>query len=122
MSTYSKGASYERELLSLLKTKGYAAVRVAGSGRARMEQPDLIASNGRKVLGFECKYSGNDYKTITKEEVNSFIKFCKEFGCTPVLAYRFQREDWKFKVLRDYVEGNVSVKRTDEFLTMNEII
>ncbi|MBN1923495.1 MAG: hypothetical protein JW791_01910 [Nanoarchaeota archaeon] len=122
MTTYSKGASYERELLALLKKKGYAAVRVAGSGRARMEQPDLIASNGVKLLGFECKYSASDYKTIHKDEVNSFVKFCREFHCTPVLAFRFPHTEWKFKILNDYVESNVSVKRTDELLVMTEII
>lgn len=122
MGCYSKGASYERELLALLKDKGFAVVRVAGSGRARMEQPDLLASNGRKILGFECKYSGTDYKTIVKDEVNSLVDFCKKFNCVPVLAFRFQHTEWKFKIISDYVSENVSVKKNDDLLVMDEII
>ena len=97
-------------------------MRGAGSGRARREQPDLLASNGKKVLGIECKYSGNNYKSISKEEVNALIKFCREFGCTPVLAYRFPRMEWKFKIITEFVGDNVNVKSTDEFLSINSII
>jgi Holliday junction resolvase len=122
MGTYSKGASYERELLELLKRRGFAAVRVAGSGRARMEQPDLLASNGEKTFGIECKYSGTKYKTITKEEVNALVKFCKEFGCTALLAYRFPHTEWKFKIITDYTNENVSVKKSDNLLTINQIV
>lgn len=122
MSTYSKGAGYERELLQLLKNKGFAAVRVAGSGRARMEQPDLVASNGIKLLGFECKYSSTDYKTINKDEVNDFYAFCKKFNCTPLLAFRFPNKEWGFKILNSFVTENVSVKKKDKLLLMHEII
>jgi Holliday junction resolvase len=121
MGVYSKGAGYERELLELLKKKGFAVVRVAGSGRARMEQPDLIASNGKKTLGIECKYSSTKYKTIKKEEVNSLLKFCEEFGCTAVLAYRFPRVEWKFKIIKQRVDANVNVKRTDKLLSINQV-
>lgn len=122
MGVYSKGACYERELLELLKNKGFAAVRVAGSGRARMEQPDLLASNGDIILGIECKYSGSNYKSIKMQEVNSLLKFCKEFGCIAVLAYRFPRMEWKFKIIKQPVLENLNVKKTDKLLTMNEII
>lgn len=122
MGSYSKGACYERELMKLLKEKGYAVIRVAGSGRARMEQPDLLASNGSKILGIECKYSGSDYKTINKEEVNSLFKFCKCFACTACLAFRFPRTEWKFIKLNDYVSSNINVKKSDELTQFSEII
>lgn len=122
MSVYSKGASYERELIEKLKSKGFTAVRVAGSGRARMEQPDLLASNGVKTLGIECKYSSTNYKTIVKEEVNALLKFCKGFNCTAVLAFRFPRQDWKFMIITDYVPENVSVKASTELLNINQVV
>ena len=122
MGNYSKGASYERELVALLKNRGYCAVRADGSGRARMEQPDLLAGNGARFLGIECKYSGTDYKTIGMEEVNCLVKFCKNFGCTAVLAFRFPYSEWKFKIINDYVTSNVSVKKSDELPVMDGIV
>ena len=123
MGKYTKGATYERELLSILLSKGYATVRVAGSGRARTEQPDLLASNGKKIYGIECKYSSSDYKTITKEEVNSLILFCKKFNCIPLLAFRFPNKDWKIvKLTHEYIKENVSIKKSDKLLTVEQII
>ena len=121
MSVYSKGACYERELLELLKSKGFTAVRVAGSGRARMEQPDLLASNGSRTLGIECKYSGSNYKSISKEEVNALFKFCKGFNCTALLAFRFPRQDWKFMIIIEEVTENVNVKARDELLNLMNV-
>lgn len=122
MSTYSKGAAYERELMRVLKEKGFTSVRVAGSGRARFEQPDLLSSNSEKILGFECKFSGTNYKTINKKEVNDFYNFCTWFGCTPILAFRFPHKEWGFLILNKPVESNVSVKKTDKLLLISEII
>ena len=122
MGKYSKGADYERELIQLFKNKNFAAVRVAGSGRARMEQPDILASNGEIILGIESKYSGSDYKTIVKEEVNALVTFCKQFGCIPVLAFRFPHTEWKFMIIETMINENVSIKKTTTLMTMDEII
>ncbi len=121
MPNYNKGAKYERELFELLRKKGYAVVRVAGSGRARHEQPDLLASNGSSYYGIECKFSSTGYKTIEKKEVNDLILFCKEFGCIPVLAFRFTNSKWKFIVLSSYVDSNVSVKKKDNLPSIDEL-
>ncbi len=122
MGRYYKGACYERELVKLLVSKGFAAVRVAGSGRARMEQPDIIASNCKNLYGIESKFSSTNYKTIKKKEVNSLYKFCKNFGCRAFLAFRFRRTPWKFMEIKEEVSDNVSVKKDDDLLTIRGII
>ncbi|VVB74874.1 Holliday junction resolvase Hjc [Candidatus Tiddalikarchaeum anstoanum] len=122
MNSYRKGANYERELIDILRSRGYAAIRVAGSGMARFEQPDIIAGNGSKVLAFECKFSSSDYKTINKADVNEFFEFSKRFGAKPFLAFRFPHSEWFFKLVENNVEDNVSVKKSDKFLLISEII
>lgn len=123
MGKYTKGAGYERELLSIFLNKGFAVIRVAGSGRARIEQPDLLASNGKKIFGIECKYSSSNYKTIIKEEVNSLILFCKKFDCIPLLAFRFSNKKWKIiKLNHKYVNQNINVKKNNDYFTVEQII
>lgn len=122
MAFYSKGASYERELMMILSSKGFAVARIAGSGKARIEEPDLIAGNGKIVLAIECKYSGTQYKTVNKEQVNDLVKFSKSFGAKAMLAFRFTRCPWKFMEIKEAVLKNVSVKKTDNFMEMKELI
>jgi Holliday junction resolvase len=88
---YRKGAQAERKLIEKLREEGFACVRVAGSGRARFEQPDVIASNGKRVMAIECKHVNSDCVYIPKEEINALLKFSREFGAEPVLAVRFKK-------------------------------
>jgi len=122
MANYSKGASYERELMEILGLKGFACARIAGSGKAKVEEPDLIAGNGRSIFAIECKYSGNDYKTVKKEQVNDLFNFSKSFGARAILAFRFKRCPWKFMEIKSEQSGNVSVKKNSEFMELNELI
>ena len=122
MAFYSKGAAYERELMAILIDKGFAVARIAGSGKAKTEEPDLIAGNGRLIMAIECKYSSTPYKTVSKEQVNDLVKFSKAFGAKAILAYRFSHMPWKFIELKDAVIENVSVKKTDELVSMAELL
>ncbi len=99
MNHYKKGAQAERKMIEILRKKGFACVRVAGSGRARFEQPDIIASNRKRTLSIECKHVNSDVVYIPKEELNALIKFSKDFGAEPILAVRFKKkwEFWKLK-------------------------
>jgi Holliday junction resolvase len=122
MANYQKGAAYERELLKILNKHGFETVRVAGSGKSMFEHPDLIASNSFQIFAIECKYSSNDYKTVSAEQVNSLIEFSLNFRCTPLLAFRFPNCEWKFLELNNPVTENVSVKKTDNLKNLKEII
>jgi Holliday junction resolvase len=122
MANYQKGAAYERELLKILNKQGFEAVRVAGSGKSRFEQPDLLASNSVHVFAIECKYSSADYKTVSAEQANSLIEFSLNFRCTPLLAFRFPNCEWKFLELNKPVSENVSVKKTDNLKNLSDLL
>jgi len=93
--SYRKGADAERRLIKLLREKGYECVRVAGSGRARFEQPDVLASDGGKVICIECKFVNKDVLYISREEIDALKRFARRFGCKPVLAVQFKKR-WRF--------------------------
>ncbi|MDD4353022.1 MAG: Holliday junction resolvase Hjc [Candidatus Nanoarchaeia archaeon] len=122
MANYSKGAAYERELMEILGLKGFAVARIAGSGKAKVEEPDLIAGNGKLILAIECKYSGTKYKTVCMEQANDLVKFSKGFGAKAILAFRFAHCPWKFMELQEVVIKNVSVKKTDELMEIKKLI
>lgn len=122
MAYYSKGAAYERELMAILGAKGFAVARIAGSGKAKVEEPDLIAGNCRIILAIECKYSGTLYKTVNKEQVNDLVKFSKCFGARAILAFRFAHCQWKFMELTEPVSKNINIKKTDELMEMKQLL
>jgi len=93
--SYRKGADAERRLIKLLRKRGYECVRVAGSGRARFEQPDILASNGGRVICIECKFVNKDVLYVSKEEIDALKRFATRFGCEPMLAVQFRRK-WRF--------------------------
>jgi Holliday junction resolvase len=122
MAHYSKGAAYERELMAILCAKGFAAARIAGSGKAKVEEPDLIAGNCKIILAIECKYSGTNYKTVSMEQANDLVKFSKCFGARAILAFRFAHCPWKFMELKESASKNVSIKKTDELMGIKELL
>ena len=93
--SYKKGAHAERKLIEMLRSQGYVCVRVAGSGRARFEQPDIIASNRKRLLSIECKHISANSVYISKEEVHALKEFSKKFGAEPIIAVRFKKK-WEF--------------------------
>jgi len=122
MANYSKGAAYERELMAILSDKGFAVARIAGSGKAKVEEPDLIAGNGRLIMAIECKYSSTPYKTVSMGQANDLVKFSKSFGAKAMLAFRFSHKEWEFMELKESVDANVSVKKTDKLMGMKELL
>ena len=92
---YNKGAQAERRLIKKLIEKGFTCIRVAGSGRARTEQPDIIASNGTRIIAFECKRTVKKSVYIPKEEIEDLKKFSKGFKCEAVIAANIGRK-WYF--------------------------
>lgn len=101
MSRKSKGINAERELITLFWSKGWASIRVAGSGSMRYPSADIIASNRLRRLAIECKSSKSKSKYLTKEEVEDLKTFAGLFGAEPWVAVRFDRTDWLFLVLED---------------------
>ena len=95
-----KGYKAERELFNLLLQKGYAVVRVAGSGNP-LTPCDLIAGNIKNKVCVEIKESKDERKYIKKEQVDMLVNFSKKFGLKPFVAIKFKRKGWKFFSLED---------------------
>jgi len=96
MSNKAKGSKYERELIHRFWKNGFAALRVAGSGSISYPSLDVIASNGKKIFGIECKSTRKEYKYITKEQLKELIKFSSLFNAQPLIAIKFLKTDWIF--------------------------
>ena len=113
--SYKKGAQAERKLIEKLREKGFACARVAGSGRARFEQPDIIARNRKRLLSIECKHVNSDNVYVPKEEIGALILFSKKFGAEPILAARFRKKwcFWKLKNLKKTDNKNYCFRKNE---------
>lgn len=114
--SYSKGARTERELLDIFWRKGFGVVRVAGSGTSRHEAPDILVGGEGRFLAIECKSRSKKRLYIDKGEIEELEKFSEMFGADPVIAFRFNREDWRFLYPGDMKRtrtGNYKVERAD---------
>lgn len=96
MGNKEKGANAERELLHMLWQKGFACARVAGSGKIPEPSCDLVAGKFRKKYAIECKTSKDKKRYIDSKQISDFLIFSEIFGLEPVMAIRFNREDWLF--------------------------
>lgn len=111
MSKVGKGSRSERELFQELWGRGFAVMRspASGSGR-RHPQPDLLASDGDRIVGIEVKSTSGDPVYIPKEEIEKLEEFCEKFGCVPLLGARFDRHGWVFSRPEDCQETENSYK------------
>lgn len=96
MSRKSKGINAERELIHLFWHKGWACIRVAGSGASRYPTPDIVAGNSKRALAVECKSSKSQYQYLEITEVNNLKKFSEMFGAEPWIGVRFNSMQWSF--------------------------
>ncbi len=96
MRAKSKGSNAERELIHLLWERGFAAIRIAGSGSIKYPVPDVLASNGIKTIAVECKASGDSYKYLEKREVHELVEFSERFGAEPLIGIKFNNVAWRF--------------------------
>ena len=91
-----KGSRAERELFHLLWKESWACVRVAGSGSTSQPSPDLVASNGKRILAIECKSIQFGKKYFSAEELEQLYTFSRAFGAEAWLAIRFDNKGWYF--------------------------
>lgn len=98
MANKIKGANAERELFHMLDSKGFACVRVAGSGMMENTYCDLMAGSKEKKIAYaiECKVTKNDKKYFDPEQIKNLIEFSSLFGVNPLVAIKFNRKGWHF--------------------------
>jgi len=90
-----KGVNAERELVQMLAGSGWAAIRVAGSGSSKFPSPDILASNGSRVLAIECKSTKSKYQYIDTSQLNQLTEFARTFNAEPWIAVKFS-SNWRF--------------------------
>jgi holliday junction resolvase Hjr len=112
MKLKAKGSNAERELVHMFWDKGWAAIRVAGSGSSQYPSPDVLAGNNLRKLAVECKASGELNKYITVEQIENLAKFSSLFGAEPWVGIRFDRMDWLFLGLEDLERTESSYRIT----------
>ena len=102
MSRKSKGCDAERELVHLFwQTNEWAACRVAGSGSIKYPAPDIIAASPTRRFAIECKACKGHYQYFDKEEISDLQRFATITNAEPLVAVRFNNEQWHFISLPD---------------------
>ncbi len=101
MPSTGKGVRGERELINLLWSHGYAALRAPASGAAsRTPRPDILAGNSklRRHLAFELKVTHKKTLYVSKDQITGLVEFARRFGCKPYLGVKFtaKRQPWIF--------------------------
>lgn len=110
----SKGYRFERELVHMFWSRGFAAVRVPASGSISYPVPDIIAGNGSRYLAIEVKMRSNLPVYISKEEVSNLIRFSEIFGAEPLIAVRISNAGWRFLNLKSLKQTRGGYKIDDD--------
>ena len=105
-----KGTKAERELVHMFWEKGWAAIRVAGSGSSHFPSPDVVAGNNLRRLAIECKAVGGTNKYISVEQVDDLNLFSSKFGAEAWIGLRFNREEWLFITTRELEKAENSYR------------
>ncbi|MET1124470.1 MAG: Holliday junction resolvase Hjc [Archaeoglobaceae archaeon] len=116
-----KGTNFERELLEELWRNGFAAVRVAGSGSMSYPSPDIVASDGKRVLAFEVKMRRKLPLHVKKGELEELVEFSKIFGAEPYLAVRVAYAGWRFFKAEE-VHGKIDEETFARGLELGEVL
>src|SRR3990167_1256627 len=90
-----KGSNAERELVTMFWGSSYGAIRAAGSGVQRFYSPDVLASNGSRIIAVECKSTKYKHKYFEPEQIRQLKEFANIFNAEAWLAVKFSTE-WKF--------------------------
>lgn len=90
------GIAAERELLHMFWDKGFACIRVAGSGCMPEPSCDLLAGNGILKAAIECKTTKLKKKYLEKRQIEELKGFAGKFGLDTFVAVRFARNGWWF--------------------------
>lgn len=109
----AKGSAAERELMTMFWGVNFAAIRAAGSGVTKFYCPDVLASNGSKILAVECKSTKHKYQYFEPEQIRQLNEFAKMFRAEAWLAVKFST-DWKFFKIEDLKQTGKAFVVTNE--------
>lgn len=94
--TKSKGSYYERSVMNIFDTNGYASIRTLGSGGGtKKPKPDIVTSNGTNTYAIEVKQRNTDTLYISWNQIQELKKFSSTFGATPLIVYKFGKRPFR---------------------------
>jgi len=96
MAHYAKGANAERELIHTLSDKGFAVLRVAGSGVSPLPSPDVVALKAGRIIAFECKAWKGKYLAIPVVTFNDEVNWAKTAGAEFFIGWKVPHKGWFF--------------------------
>ena len=96
MVHYNKGANAERELIRSFSEKGFAVLRVAGSGVSPLPSPDVVALKSGRILAFECKALKGNYLAIPVVTFNDEVNWAETAGAEFFVAWKVPHQGWFF--------------------------
>jgi len=111
-----KGSNAERELVTMFWGSSYGAIRAAGSGVQRFYSPDVLASNGSRIIAVECKSTKYKHQYFEPEQIRQLKEFANIFNAEAWLAVKFSTE-WKFFKPEDLkkTSKNLVIKHDSEY-------
>lgn len=75
----------------------------------RYPSPDILASNGSRLIAFEVKSSQKSCVYIGAGDVSDLLSFASSFGAEPFFAFHLVNQGWFFR------RAEPGVLKLDEF-------
>jgi len=91
MTSYSKGANFERRLIKYLRAEGHRAHRTAGSHTPI----DVMAGIDGHCYGFQCQID----KYFPPVKVEALVDEARQYGAIPMLVWRTEKNSIHFEEL-----------------------
>lgn len=107
MHTYVKGSRAERELIAYFSGKGYCVIRAAGSGVNSLS-PDILVFKRGMQFAFESKAIEKENLNIDRAQFLNLKKWEDNSGITCYIAWRRNRQQWRFVPLSVFNESKKS--------------
>jgi Holliday junction resolvase len=122
MSRYSRGADFERKLVTEFWGRGWAAVRAAGSGTRREPVPDVVAVKDGRVIVVECKTTHKDRLSL-KPAILSLAEFTSVAGGDAYIAIRFFRQQPRFYSIKNLLaRDDYTITDKDGYMNLDTIL
>lgn len=102
MAHYNKGANAERELIKILFDKGFAVLRVAGSGVSPLPSPDVVALKNGRIIAIECKAWKGAHLAIPIQTFNDEVNWAKVAGAEFFIGWKVPRNGWFFAQAQEF--------------------
>ncbi|AHC51934.1 endonuclease [Sulfolobus acidocaldarius SUSAZ] len=106
------GKSAERELVSILRSEGFNAVRIPTSNSSPNPLPDIFATKGNILLAIECKSTWEHRVKVKDRQVIKLFEFLSMFTMEgrALIAVKFKEiHKWKVMEIREIKEAEVTI-------------